>query len=201
MQCEATSKHQVWLMPFWGHPLTATIISATFPRGKIKRRGSYDGHAYVVRGCMLHSAHPPSRGDPCQFAEKSAKDSEKNDRLTLPKRESVANCCYLAGPLSVASTFVIQTRCIYVLASAIQARCVPVMCYRGIEDAMSGYSSHSKCVCCELRRSQNRCKWLQQKIGFNWSGDYPSHLAGNSRSQDIMTTMWCLKVGRNLVCN
>ena len=139
--------------------------------------------------------------DPCQFAEKSAKDSEKNDRFALPKRESVANCCYLAGPLSVASTFVIQTRCIYVLASAIQARCVPVMCYRGVEDAMSGYSSHSKCVCCELRRSRNRCKWLQRKIGFNWSGGYPSHLAVNSRSLGIMTTMWCLKVVRNLVCN
>ena len=70
-------------------------------------------------------------GDPCcQFAEKSAKDSEKNDRLALPKRESVANCCYLdrgSAIRSLASTFVIQTQCIYILASMIPAPLCP--CY------------------------------------------------------------------------
>ena len=56
---------------------------------KIKSRGSYDGHV-VPR---LHAPMPIiiirwGKRASWQFAEKSAKDSEKNDRLVLPKKGS-----------------------------------------------------------------------------------------------------------------
>ena len=73
-----------------------------------------------------------------------AGNSVENPPRTL--RKMTASCCQKRigsklllsrDPLSVTSTFVSQMQCIYVLASVIQPRCVPVMYYcNGREDAM-----------------------------------------------------------------